>query len=233
MATPHTGNSNKATIPAAALTTEDVDMLQRFQDRGQATRIFLYMEARSADPKIGHNVVAEVKGSTYPDEVVLVSGHFDSWDVGNGVMDDADGAWISWSALSLVKKAGLKPKRTLRLLMWSCEEQGGLGGHQYYQDHQAEIGKMDAVFESDNGVFHPYGLSFGGNANATTIVRAIADLMTGYNTSLVTSGGGGEDIGDWTRRGVPGASLNSDNRKYVRDAPLSSLRWARDSRSSH
>jgi len=137
MATPHTGSAQTANISWAAITTEDADMLQRFQDRGLKIVVKLVMSGTgsSLPNVVNHNVVAEIKGSLYPNEVVLVSGHFDSWDVGNGVMDDADGAWISWSALSLVKQLGLKPKRTLRLVLWACEETGGLGGIQYDHTH--------------------------------------------------------------------------------------------------
>ena len=194
MNTPHTGGSQRSTIPAAALATEDVDMLQRMQDRGQRMVIHMYMEAQTLNNTVGHNVVAEIKGSTYPDEVVLVSGHLDSWDVGVGAMDDGDGAILSWSALSLVKKAGLKPKRTLRLLFWSCEEQGGIGGHQYYQDHVGELKNMDAVFEADLGVFTPYGLELTANNATTTIVREIGQLLTAINASQVVGGGEGTDI---------------------------------------
>ena len=153
MATPHTGMTDGTTpIPTASLTVEDVSMMQRMQDRGQRITIYLYMEAQLLTPVTGHNVVAEIAGSQYPNETVLVSGHLDSWDVGAGVMDDADGAWISWSALSLVKLAKLKPKRTLRLVLWSCEEFGGIGGQQYWNDHNAdELATMDIVFESDLG----------------------------------------------------------------------------------
>ena len=214
MATPHTGSSQQASIPAASLTVEDVEMLQRFQDRKQRTVIFLYMEAVTLPSVPGRNVVAEIKGSQFPDEVVLVSGHLDSWDVGNGVMDDADGAWISWSALSLVKQANLHPKRTMRLLLWTCEEFGGIGGQQYYSDHQQETPNMDVVFESDLGVFHPYGLQLTANANATRIVREVATLLTSINTTLVTGGGEGTDIANWINKGVPAASLANDNSRY-------------------
>ena len=152
MNTPHTGSSQTASIPWAAITIEDTDMLQRLQDRGLKIVVTLVMNASgvSLPSTINHNVVAEITGSQYPSEVVLVSGHFDSWDVGNGVMDDAGGAWISWSALSLVKQLGLKPKRTIRLVMWACEETGGLGGIQYFNDHQADIGNYSIVMESDS-----------------------------------------------------------------------------------
>ena len=216
LATPHTGMAEGTTpIPTASLTVEDVSMLQRMQDRGQRITIFLYMEAQLLAPVTGHNVVAELTGSLYPNETVLVSGHLDSWDVGNGVMDDADGAWISWSALSLVKLAGLKPKRTMRLVLWSCEEFGGIGGQQYWNDHHAaELDTMDIVFESDLGVFHPLGLQLAANDKATAIVSQIGQLLSSINATQVVGGGEGTDIDNWLGAGVPGASLYSANERY-------------------
>jgi len=219
MNTPHTGSSTSANISWAAITTEDTDMLQRLQDRGLSITVKLLMNAtgNSLSPTTNHNVVAEITGSTYPHEVVLVSGHFDSWDVGNGVMDDADGAWISWSALSLVKQLGLKPKRTIRLVMWACEETGGLGGIQYFNDHKADIGNYSIVMESDDGVFYPYGLAFSGTNVATSIIQSIGVLTKSINTTAVRGGGGGLDVQPWISAqpyGVPGASPWTQNDRY-------------------
>ena len=127
---PHTGMmdgyGNGTAIPTAALTIEDTEMLQRMSDRGQRITITLKMDAyMSPNIAVGHNVVAEITGSVWPDEVVLVSGHLDSWDVGQGAMDDGGGAAISWSVLSVLRYLNLRPKRTIRLVMWSCEEFGG------------------------------------------------------------------------------------------------------------
>lgn len=146
---PHTGGGITSTVPVADLALEDVDMLQRFADRGQKITIEMYMEASFSAPRTGYNVVAEWKGTTKPDEVVLVSGHLDSWDVGgNGVMDDLAGAFLGWSVLSLMKLAGLRAQRTLRAVFWSCEEFDGLGGNTYWSDHKSEIDNMDIVMVS-------------------------------------------------------------------------------------
>ena len=216
MNTPHTGSSATANISWAAITTEDTDMLQRMQDRGQKIVVKLFMSATGTSlPTVtNRNVVAEIAGTDLADEVVLVSGHFDSWDVGNGVMDDADGAWISWSALSLVKQLGLKPRRTLRLVMWACEETGGLGGVQYHTDHQADAGKYQIVMESDEGVFLPYGLMFRGNTDATAIIQSIGVLMKAINATGVMGGGGGLDVSPWYSDNVPAASIWTGNDRY-------------------
>jgi len=188
--------------------------MQRFSDRGQSIILRLYMEATPLPPTVGHNVVAEIKGSTYPEQIVLVSGHLDSWDVGSGVMDDGGGAFISWSALSLVKMANLIPLRTLRLVLWSCEEFGGIGSQQYFNAHQTEAKNMDIVFESDLGVFHPLGLELTANDAATKIVAGIGQLLTSINTSAVVGGGEGTDIAPWMNVGVPGASLYNQDQTY-------------------
>ena len=216
MSTPHTGSSTPANISWAAITTEDSDMLQRLQDRGYTITVKLVMNATgtSLSPVVNHNVIAELTGSLYPNETVLVSGHFDSWDVGNGVMDDADGAWISWSALSLIKQLGLRPKRTLRLAMWACEETGGLGGNQYYEDHKADIANYNIVMESDNGVFYPYGLEFTGNREASIIIQSIGMLTKAINTTGVKGSGGGLDVQKWIDAKVPGASIWTQNNRY-------------------
>jgi len=146
---------------------------------------------------------------------VLVSGHLDSWDVGQGAMDDGGGAFISWSVLSAVRQLGLQPKRTLRLVLWSCEEFGGVGADQYYQAHKDEIANMDLVMESDEGVFHPNGIFVSGNNATMQIMQAIGNLSAAINTTSVTTTDGiGTDVDDWVSAGVPGATLDQDNQKY-------------------
>lgn len=211
---PHTGYGGGASIPVASITLEDADMFQRLADRGETLTIQLKMGAQSNGDRISHNVVAEITGSTYPDETVLVSGHLDSWDVGQGAMDDGGGMAISWSVLTALARLGLRPKRTVRLVAWSCEEIGGLGADQYYEAHIDEVPTMSLVMESDAGVFHPLGIQFAGSAAAQQIMTAIGQLLAPINASQVTSGGEGTDIDPWMQAGVPGASLANENEKY-------------------
>ncbi|CAF2988860.1 unnamed protein product [Rotaria sp. Silwood2] len=215
---PHTGvmgyDSAYPKIPAGSLSVEHADMLDRFQQRNQSMEIFLYMEAQTLPDVIGYNLVAEVKGSTLPDETVLVSGHLDSWDVGQGAMDDGGGAMISWTVLSLLHSLNIRAKRTVRCVLWSCEEFGGVGADQYYNAHANEVPKMSIVMESDLGVFHPQGLQFQGTPEAQQIIKNISKQLTSINATQVVSGGGGEDISPWMQHGVPGASLLNDNWDY-------------------
>lgn len=121
---------------------------------------------------------------------------------------------ISWSVLSVLRSLNMRPLRTIRLVMWSCEEFGGVGAQQYYTAHANDSSKMSLVMESDLGVFHPDGLQFTGNQDATQIMTAIGQLLAHINATLVTTGGEGTDISPWMSAGVPGASLANDNERY-------------------
>ncbi len=124
--TPHTGAMNydekQPKIPAAAITIEGAELLQRLYDRGDRPTLRLKMEAKFLPDAESANVVAELKGSEKPDEVILVSGHFDSWDVGQGAHDDGGGCIIAWEAVRLLKELGLRPRRTVRVVLYTNEE---------------------------------------------------------------------------------------------------------------
>ncbi|CAF1566194.1 unnamed protein product, partial [Didymodactylos carnosus] len=130
-------------------------------------------------------------------------------------MDDGGGAFISWSVLSILRQLNLRPKRTVRCVLWSCEEFGGVGAEQYFEQHRQELEQMDLVLESDLGVFHPLGLEFAGNAQAFEIMQSIGEqLLVEINATQVVKGDGGTDIGPWMDNGVPGGSLLNENEKY-------------------
>ncbi|KAJ7337985.1 hypothetical protein JRQ81_010511, partial [Phrynocephalus forsythii] len=137
---PHTGiqayETDVPRIPTACISVEDAELMARMSSWGTKIVVTLKMGAKTYPDVDSFNVVAEIIGSKYPEQVVLVSGHLDSWDVGQGAMDDGGGAFISWEVLSLVKDLGLRPKRTLRLVLWTAEEQGGVGAEQYYRFHK-------------------------------------------------------------------------------------------------
>lgn len=215
---PHTGvqeyQDGVPKIPTACITVEDAEMMSRMVSRGSRIIIQLKMGAKNYPDANSFNTVAEIVGSKYPDQVVLVSGHLDSWDVGQGAMDDGGGAFISWEALSLIKDLGLRPKRTLRLVLWTAEEQGGIGASQYYQLHKANISKYSLVMESDLGTFIPSGLQFTGSEKARAIIKEVMSLLQPINITQVFSAGEGTDINFWIQAGVPGASLLDDLYKY-------------------
>ena len=214
----HTGmqvyNDSFPKIPTACITVEDAEMFDRMQSRGTRIRIHLYMGAENLNFTLSRNTVAEIVGSVYPEQVVVVSGHLDSWDVGQGAMDDGGGAFISWQALSIIRQLGLKPKRTIRLVMWTDEEAGGVGSLGYYNAHQNDSDNFSVLFESDEGVFTPYGIQFTGSVDAKAIMVQIGSLLKSINSSEVYDYGGGTDVNYWLNKGVPVASLANHNEKY-------------------
>ncbi len=133
--TPHTGNMTYAQdaprIPAAAVSAEDAERMQRLADRGRRVRVRLRMEARFEADVESANVVGEIRGSEFPDEIVLVGGHFDSWDVGTGASDDGVGCVVTWEAARLMKVLGIRPRRTVRVVLFTNEENGLRGGNAY------------------------------------------------------------------------------------------------------
>ncbi len=215
---PHTGIQFYAgsvkKIPTACITVEDAEFLDRVQSRGESIKIKLFMGAVNYNMSQSRNTVAEIKGSMYPEQIVLVSGHLDSWDVGEGAMDDGGGAFISWQALSIIKELGFKPKRTIRLVMWTDEEAGGVGSQQYYQEHKDEAKNISILFESDEGVFTPYGMLFTGTPKAKAVMAQIGQLLNAVNSSEVYDNGGGTDVQWWRKDGVPTASIANHNEKY-------------------
>jgi carboxypeptidase Q len=217
--TPHTGDMNYAAgvpqIPTACITTEDADLFQRLQDRKVPIRVRLQMAAQNFPPVASRNIIAELKGSEFPEQVVMLGGHTDSWDVGQGAEDDAAGFMLAWEAMSLIQRAGIVPRRTLRLIGWVCEEFGGIGAQQYFAAHQAEATNMSLVLESDLGVFQPFGLHFTqSNPAAVAIMTQIMSYAAPLNSSRVVGGGGDEDSGPWIQAGVPGASPYNDPSTY-------------------
>ena len=194
---PHTGGlqyvEGIARIPAAAIATEDADRLQRMADRGDRIVICLQMEAHFETDAPSANVVGELRGREKPDEVVVVGGHLDSWDVGAGASDDGGGCIATWDALRLMKKLGLRPRRTVRVVLWTNEENGTAGGRAYRDTHLAELANHVMMLEADSGLFSPASFGFTGVKGMNT-VRAIASLLAGIGVDRVLPGGGGSDI---------------------------------------
>lgn len=196
---PHTGGLNYAAnapkIPAAAIPSEDADRLQRMADRGDRIVLKLQMEAHFEADAPSANVVGEIRGREKPDELVVIGGHIDSWDVGAGASDDGGGIVATWEALRLIKSLGLRPRRTLRVVLWTNEENGARGGEAYREAHRAELAKHVVMLEADSGLFRPVSFAITGNNTARDTVRAIASLLTNIEADTVTPGGGGTDIG--------------------------------------
>lgn len=216
--TPHTGamhyDSGVGRIPTAALTVEDAMMLHRMQDRGQRVVVHLEMEARTLPDAPSQNVMGEIRGSELPDEVVVIGGHTDSWDVGQGSMDDMGGVVVSWEAVRLLQRLGLRPRRTIRVVGWVNEENGARGGQGYHDAHRGQLRDHVLAIESDGGVFRPTGFGFSGSDSAMALVRQIGGLLQRIGADTVSRGGGGTDIEALTEAGVPSMGLNDDGSRY-------------------
>src|SRR5439155_25020065 len=193
---PHTGGmapydttGRLRRIPAAAISVEDAEMLQRMQDRGERMEVQLTMGARTFMPARSHNVVAEIRGSERPDEVIVMGGHIDSWDVGQGAMDDGGGAVAAWEALRLIKQSGVRPKRTIRVVLWTNEEIGLAGGLASRDAHASELDDHIYAMESDNGVFKPQGVVFTGSDAGLRFMKGIVPLLRKLGADSVEAGG--------------------------------------------
>jgi carboxypeptidase Q len=216
---PHTGSMRydstvSAKIPAAALTVEDAMLLHRMQDRGQPVTVKLVMGARNLRDAPSRNVVAELRGREKPDEVVVIGGHIDSWDVGQGAMDDAGGVVAAWEAVRLMKTLGLRPRRTVRVVGWTNEENGVDGGKAYRATHASETDKHVFALESDNGVFRPFGIAAVGSDSMLAMLRRIAPLLARVGADSVSRGESEADVEPLLDAGVPVAGLHVDDTKY-------------------
>jgi carboxypeptidase Q len=218
--TPHTGvltySAADPKVPAAALATEDADRLQRMQNRGTKVRLRLKMEATFLPDADSANVVGEIRGRELPDEVVVVAGHFDSWDVGTGSSDDGGGCIVTWEALRLMKKLNLRPRRTVRVVLFTNEENGLAGGRAYLDRYRGQLGNHVLMLESDSGVFRPTGLGFTGSMRARSTIQQIASLLSPIGVDRIGPSGGGADIGPAAEAGnVPSMSLDVDGNYFL------------------
>jgi carboxypeptidase Q len=217
--TPHTGALNYdegvLKIPAAAIALEDSEQLQRMQDRGQRVTVRLKMAAAFLPDAESANVIGEIIGSEKPEEVIVLSGHFDSWDVGAGAMDDGGGCMAALGALRVIKKLGLRPRRTLRVVFFVNEENGLRGGLAYRDQYREQLANHVLMMESDGGVFRPRGFGFSGNDKAREVLKKIAALLRGIDADRIGAGGGGADIGPSVQAGgIPSMSPDVDGSKY-------------------
>ncbi len=217
---PHTGSMGYDTtgtirkIPAAAISVEDALLLARMAARGEKLTVNLKMEARTYPDVPSRNVVAELVGSEKPEEVVVLGGHIDSWDVGQGAMDDAGGCVAAWEAVRLIKRLGLKPKRTIRIVLWTNEENGLRGATGYRDAHINELDNHVLAMESDGGVFKPLGFGASTTPEGMAMVTDMASLLAPIGATRITPGGADADTGPIIALGVPGLSLDVDGTKY-------------------
>ena len=203
--TPHTGSvqygQGVPQIPAASVAAEDADRIARLRARGVPVRMRLMMEARTEPDVQSANVVGELRGRERPQEIVLLGGHLDSWDVGAGASDDGVGCIVTWEAARLMAKLGIRPRRTVRIVLWTNEENGLRGANAYATKHAAQAADHVFALESDSGVFEPASIGFSGSSSARSTIREIGTLLTPLGLSEIVGGGGGADIGPISQAG--------------------------------
>jgi len=222
LGTPHTGTlgykKGVKKIPAAAVTVEDAELIARLAKKGPV-KVYLRLGARMLPDKPSANVIADLRGREKPDEIVLIGGHLDSWDVGQGAQDDGVGCVMVMQAITLLKQLGLAPRRTIRVVLFTNEENGGRGSAAYYAKHAADVSKYVAAMEADTGSFTPFGFRIrvadkAKSEQAVARVAEILSLLKPIGATRALAGFGGADISHFTKAGVLGLGLDMDISTY-------------------
>lgn len=229
LSTPHTGATRYdpalPKIPAAAITTEDAARLHRWQDQGHTPRLRLRLSGRDAGTATSHNVVGELRGRSLPDEVIVLGCHLDSWDVGQGAQDDGAGCVTVMEAAAQLAALPVRPRRTVRVVLFTNEESGLAGGKAYAASHTNE--RIVAAVEDDTGAGRPLGFHVDARFDASTpddarAARVIAALSPGLRalqtlgSDSLTVGFSGADIGPLVGAGAVGFGLDHDMSGYWR-----------------
>lgn len=217
---PHTGSTRYGDlpadqqIPAAAISTNGAELLSTTLKLNPAIKFYFRQNCRQLEDVLSYNVIGEIRGSTYPDQIMVVGGHLDSWDLGDGSHDDGAGCVQSMEVLRLLKETGYRPKRTLRVVLFMNEENGLRGGTQYAE--VALRNKEDHVFalESDLGGFTPRGFSFDCTEEEFAAIMKWKPLFEPYLVHHFTRGGSGADIGPLKPQGLVLAGLRPDSQRY-------------------
>jgi Zn-dependent M28 family amino/carboxypeptidase len=214
----HTGATRYAKdapeIPAAAVSFEDADLIAHLAREGRV-RLHLTLTPQRLPDAVSYNVVADLKGSDMPEQVVIVSGHLDSWDLGTGAIDDGAGVAVAMQTAQLLKQLHLRPKRTIRVIAWMNEENGTVGGRTYAQEHAAELLNHYAAIESDRGAGHPLGFEAKVNPNVMPMLAPVSELLQSQGAGLLKRTEGTEtDISPMAAQGVPAFGIWQDTRTY-------------------
>lgn len=212
---PHTGFSYAAGIPAGAVTAEDAQLIADLAAEGKV-RMHLTLTPEKLPDATSYNVIADLKGSEHPEQYVVVSGHLDSWDLGTGAIDDGAGVVVAMEAAEILQKLHLRPRRTLRVIAWMDEENGGSGSQAYTKDYSAEFIRTVAAIESDSGAAHPLGFDARMTPAAAELLRPALNVLQsiGANVLQPTSYPPGADISPMSESGVPALGILQDGRTY-------------------
>lgn len=213
---PHTGGmgyvDSVEKVPGFAISTLQAERISKRLQQGERLSVHVKLSAQTLPDVESANVIGELVGTEKPEEVIVIGGHSDSWDIGQGAHDDGAGCVQSIEALRILKKLGLKPKRTIRAVMFMNEENGLRGGIAYAEKERPGEKHLVAI-ESDEGGFRPRGFGIGDSA----LFRRIspwAPLFSFFDADLFRFGGGGADIGPLGRKGIPLMSLIVDTHRY-------------------
>lgn len=223
--TPHTGAMDYdpafPKIPTAAVTLEASTQMRRMQQRGERIQMRLVMGAKNLPDALSANVVAEIPGTEKPDEVVILSGHLDSWDVGQGAQDDGAGTVIAMEAARLIQRLGLKPRRTIRVVLWTNEENGLRGGKAYRDAHRAELKDIVAAVETDSGSERIKAFSLElrkatpeAKAAALATLKSFERALAPFGPVDLRLGGSGADVSPMVAEGVPGIGVSHAATRY-------------------
>jgi len=215
---PHTGMTEYAEgvtkIPAAAVAAEDADMLKDLTSQGPV-KLHLTLTPRTFPDAESYNVIADWKGTEHPEQLVIVSGHLDSWDLGTGAIDDGAGVVVSMQVIHLLHDLGIHPRRTVRFIAWMSEEEGSEGAAQYMVDHKDDATNHIGAIESDLGADHPTGIFYAGKPALGQWLRPVAQVLDAIGAETLTGAPEtGEDIAGLTEKGVPSFAPIQDSRFY-------------------
>jgi len=212
---PHTGWSQAAGIPAGAVTAEDADLMAHLAAQGKL-RMRLTLTPQKLPDTTSYNVIADLKGSEHPEQIIVVSGHLDSWDLGTGAIDDGAGVVVAMEAAEIAQKLHLRPRRTLRVVAWIDEETGGSGSKTYTKDHASEFVNHVAAIECDTGAAHPIGFDVKISPHAIELLRPVAEVLGSIGATALQSSSypPGADITAMSEAGVPTLGILQDGRLY-------------------
>jgi len=215
---PHTGQTKYASdapkVPAGAVTSEDADLIVDLVKQGPV-KMKVVLAPQTLPDVESANVIGDIKGSEHPEQVVVVSGHLDSWDLGTGAIDDGAGVAVSMEVANLIHKLDLKPKRTIRVIAWMNEENGLAGSKQYAKDHEKDWANHFAAMETDGGADHPVGLNIKAKPEVKAMLKAVAAILQDSGAgALELSEHAGADIEPMEKAGVPAFAPIQDSRFY-------------------
>lgn len=215
---PHTGNTRfdslQTNLPAAALSTVAADTLSKRLKKNSLLRFELKLNCRQLPDVLSYNVIGEIRGREFPKEVIVLGGHLDAWDLGEGAHDDGAGCMQSVEVLRILKRFEIKPRRTIRVVLWMNEENGLRGGNAYAAWAKQSSEKHIAAIESDAGGFSPRGFGISGSAAQTAQFLSWKSLLSNFGAGDLHTGGGGADIGPLEPLGTALIGLEPDQQRY-------------------